>query len=172
MTVVECFCTCLVQDPTLARPCGPVTLLHMAMYAHENDRGRGARAIRFLGGSYTTLSVGSCLACAIGARCRFKMPPIASQKKGNSNPNGVLLSPTRSHFPCAQRVRTRRVLMRARVGDCLSARAERSPTSCRPLIDASSSQATLGASPATKPRADALSCFAWRCMDASGRAAR
>ena len=47
VTVGECFCTCLVQDPTLARPCEPVTLLHMTMYAHEIDQGRGARAFRW-----------------------------------------------------------------------------------------------------------------------------
>jgi hypothetical protein len=63
-----------------------------------------------LGGSYSTLSVGSRLACAIGARGLFKMPPITAQNKANSNPKGA----ARSHFPSAPRVRTLRVLMRSR----------------------------------------------------------
>jgi hypothetical protein len=115
-----------------------------------------------LRGLYSTLSVGSRLACAIGARGLFKMPPIAAQNKADSNPKGAALASSQSLSECSTRVSTLRVLMRARVGDCRPARAERSPTSCRPLIDASSSQATLGASPATKPRADALGCVAWR----------
>jgi hypothetical protein len=94
-----------------------------------------------LRGLYSTLSVGSRLACAIGARGLFKMPPIAAQNKADSNPKGAALASSQSLSECSTRVSTLRVLMRARVGDCRPARAERSPTSSRPFSARSFSRA-------------------------------
>jgi len=54
-----------------------------------------------LGGSYSMLSVGSRLACAIGARGLFKMPPFAAQNKANSNPKGAALACSQSLSECS-----------------------------------------------------------------------
>ena len=58
----------LYKIAALARPCEPITLLHMTMYTHEIDRGMGARAFRWPG------RVVLYAECWIASRLRHRCP--------------------------------------------------------------------------------------------------